>query len=87
MSGRNEMEECYKDTTIVITARVVEQKLKWKSDCKIKFRKGARLGIRHLRLDLDYNTVQQAERAGMVFSKKWVDAGMPNPLSFDRSAH
>jgi hypothetical protein len=53
------MEECYKDTTIVITARVVEQKLKWKSDCKIKFRKGARLGIRHLRLDLDYNTVSK----------------------------
>jgi hypothetical protein len=80
ITGRNEMEEQYKDTTILITARVVDRKLKWKASCKIKFRNGARLVIRHLKLDLDYNTVQQAERAGMVFSKKWVDAGMPKPL-------
>jgi hypothetical protein len=53
------MEEQYKDTTILITARVVDRKLKWKASCKIKFRNGARLVIRHLKLDLDYNTVSK----------------------------
>jgi hypothetical protein len=74
------MDERYKDTTILITARIIDRRLKCKASCKIKFLKGARLVISYLKLDLDYNTVHQAERAGMVFSKKWVDAGMPNPL-------
>ncbi len=81
------MEEFYKDAVILIMARVVDGKLKWKPTCKIKFVKGTREVIRHLTLDLDYNTVHQAERAGMVFSKKWVDAGMPAPLRLARSAH
>jgi hypothetical protein len=34
--------------------------------------------IKDLKLDLDYVTAEQAERAGLVFSKKWVDAGKPN---------
>jgi hypothetical protein len=33
--------------------------------------------VKDLKLDLDYDTAEQAERAGLVFSKKWVDAGKP----------
>jgi hypothetical protein len=42
------------------------------------FMKGGREVVKDLKLDLDYVTAEQAERAGLVFSKKWVDAGKPN---------
>jgi hypothetical protein len=73
------MEEHYKTTTILITAGPAERKLKWKPTCQVTFTKGGQEVIRDLKLDLDYNTAEQAERAGLVFSKKWVDAGMPEP--------
>ena len=36
--------------------------------------KGGREVIKDFKLDLDYGTSEQEERAGLVFSKKWVDA-------------
>jgi hypothetical protein len=39
-----------------------------------------REAVEYLKLDLEYDTAKQAERAGLVFSKKWVDAGKPNTL-------
>lgn len=40
--------------------------------------KGALEMIKELKLDVDYDTAEQAERAGFVFSKLWVDGGQPN---------
>jgi hypothetical protein len=42
--------------------------------CRVKFMKRGREVIKDLELDLDYGTSEQAERAGLAFSKKWVDA-------------
>ena len=30
--------------------------------------------LQDLKLDIDYDTAEQAKRAGLVFAKKWVDA-------------
>ena len=70
------MVEHYKNTIIQITAEPVGP-LKWKPKCEIKFQHNARAALKNLELTLDYNTAEKAERAGMVFSKKWVDAGRP----------
>jgi hypothetical protein len=72
------MEEHYKDTVILVTALPSVKNLRWQSSCKIKFMKGAREMVEYLKLDLDYDTAKEAQRAGLVFSKKWVDAGKPN---------
>ena len=71
------MEEHYKHTTILITAGPAAAK-KWKPICQVTFMKGGREVVKDLKLVLDYDTAEQAERAGLVFSKKWVDAGKPN---------
>lgn len=72
------MEEHYKGTIILVTAGPADRESKWKLTCKIKFMQGAREVLKELELVLDYDTVEQAERAGMVFSKIWVDAVKPN---------
>ncbi len=73
------MEEHYKDTIILITAGPVDGKARWKAICTIKFVKDTREVSQDLKLDIDYETAEQAVRAGLMFSKKWVDAGKPNP--------
>jgi hypothetical protein len=78
----DEMEEHYKGTTIMITAGLADRRLRWKPTCRVKFTKGEREVIQALKLDLDYGTSQQAERAGLVFSKLWVDGGKPTILDF-----
>jgi hypothetical protein len=52
-----------------------------RSSCAVKFSKDGREAVEHLKLDLDYDTPTQAERAGLVFSKIWIDAGKPQPLA------
>jgi len=73
------MEEHYKDTIILITAGPVDGKARWKATCTIKFVKDTRKVSQDLKLDIDYETAEQAVRAGLMFSKKWVDAGKPSP--------
>ncbi len=73
------MEEHYKDTVILITADSVDGKARWKAICTIKFVKDTREVSQDLKLDIDYETAEQAVRARLMFSKKWVDAGKPNP--------
>jgi hypothetical protein len=68
------MEERYESTTIMITVGLGDRRMRWKPICRVKFMKGGREVIKDLKLDLDYGTSEQAERAGLVFSKKWVDA-------------
>ena len=74
------MEEHYKGTTILITARPVDPKSRWKPTCKVKLMKSGREVFKDLTLDLEYETVEQAERAGLVLSKLWVDARTANFL-------
>jgi hypothetical protein len=75
------MEEQYKDATIVITAAPSVIGLKWRSSCAVKFLKDGYEAVEYLELNLDYDTAKQAERAGLVFSKIWIDAGKPQPLT------
>ena len=69
------MEEHYKNTNIVITAEPADPQLRWKPVCQMTFMNGGREVVKNLKLNLDYDTAEQAMRAGLVFSKKWVDAG------------
>ena len=76
------MEEHYKDTIVLITTSPVGKNFRWKPTCKIKFLKGGREVLEEINLVLDYDTVEQAERAGLVFAKKWVDLKLrPNRRS------
>jgi hypothetical protein len=68
------MEERYESATIMITVGLGERRMRWKPICRVKFMKRGREMIKDLELDLDYGTSEQAERAGLVFSKKCVDA-------------
>jgi len=68
------MQAPYKDAIILITTLRSAKGLRWRSSCAVKFLKDGREAVEYLQLDLDYDTAQQAERAGLVFSKKWVDA-------------
>jgi len=77
---RNAWREQYKDAAIVVTVASSVMGLRWRSSCTVKFSKDGREAVEHLKLDLDYDTSKQAERAGLVFSKMWIDAGKPQPL-------
>jgi len=39
---------------------------------------GSRELIKQLDWDIGYETSDQAEKAGLLISKKWIDAGKPN---------
>jgi hypothetical protein len=75
------MEEQYKDAAIVVTITPSVIGLRWRSSCAVKFLKDGREAVEYLELNLDYDTAKQAERAALVFSKKWIDAGKPQPLT------
>jgi hypothetical protein len=68
------MEEHYKDAIILVSTTPSAKGLRWRSSSAVKFLQDGREAVEYLKLDLDYDTAQQAQRAGLVFSKKWVDA-------------
>jgi hypothetical protein len=68
------MEERYESATIMITVGLSDRRMRWKPICRVKFMKSGREVIKDLELDLDYGTSEQGQRAGLVSSKKWVDA-------------
>jgi hypothetical protein len=72
------MEEHYKGHIILITTGDPDDKTRWKPTCKIKFIADYREVIKDLEWDLSYDTPEQAERVGLLVSKKWIDAGKPN---------
>ena len=39
--------------------------------------------IKQLDWPIGYNTPEQAEKVGLIISKKWIDAGKPEALSLD----
>jgi len=40
--------------------------------------------IKQIDWPLGYDTSDQAEKVGLLISKKWIDAGKPKPISLDR---
>jgi hypothetical protein len=75
------MEEQYKDAAIVVTITPSVMGSRWRSSSAVKFLKNGREAVEYLELNLDYDTAEQAKRAGLVFSKIWIDAGKPQPLT------
>ena len=75
------MEEEYKDAAIVVTITPTVMGRRWRSSCAGKFLIDGREAVEYLELNLDYDTAELAKRAGLVFSKKWIDAGKPQPLT------
>jgi hypothetical protein len=73
------MVKTYKKAIIRIIAESTGRS-RWKPSCDVTFIKNGRKILKRLNLNLDYDSAEQAERAGMVFSKKWIDAGKPAPL-------
>lgn len=72
------MEEHYKGHTILVTTGHPDDKNRWKPTCKIKFIDGSGELTKDLEWDLSYKTPEEAERVGLLVSKKWIDAGKPN---------
>jgi hypothetical protein len=75
------MEEQYKDAAIIVSITPSVMGSRWRSSCAVKFLKDGREAVKYLELNLDYGTAEQAKRAGLVFSKIWIDAGKPQPLT------
>ena len=73
---RTAMEEHYKGHTIRVTTGHPD-KNRWKPICKIKSTHGSRELIKDLDWDLSYDTPEEAERVGLLVSKKWIDSGKP----------
>ena len=70
------MEEQYKGHTIQVMTDH-HSRFPWKPICRIMY-EGSRELIKQLDWDIGYDTPNQAEKAGMLISKKWIDAGKPN---------
>jgi hypothetical protein len=73
------MEEHLKDAIILTTILRSAKGLRWGSSSEVKYLKDGRVALEYLKLDLDFDTAQQAERAGLVFSKKWVHRALRRP--------
>lgn len=66
------MEEYYEGYIIVVTVGRANRKFKWKPTCTI-LAEGSRSLIKDIEWVLDYETREQAERVGLLISKKWID--------------
>jgi hypothetical protein len=71
------MEQQYKGYTIQVTIKHDNSQFPWKPICRIMY-VGSRELIKQLDWDIGYDTPDQAEKAGLLISKKWIDAGKPN---------
>jgi len=71
------MEQQYKGYTIRVTIKHDNSQFPWKPICRIMY-SGSREIIKQLDWDHGYALPDQAEKAGLLISKKWIDAGKPN---------
>jgi hypothetical protein len=76
------MEEQYKGHVLRVTIERDKGAYPWNPICRILDGEGREL-IKQLDWPIGYNTPEQAEKAGLIISKKWIDAGKPAPLSPD----
>jgi len=72
------MQERYKGHIILVTTGHPDDTNRWTPTCRIKFTDGSRELTKDLEWDLSYETLEEAERVGLLVSKKWVDAGKRN---------
>ena len=72
------MEEQYKGHVIQVTTEKDDSSFPWKPICRI-LDGGSREFIKQLYWKIGYDMSSQAENAGLLISKKWIDAGKPNP--------
>jgi hypothetical protein len=73
------MEEHYKGHTIRVTTEKDNSAYPWKPICRIL--DGAAGEFQRLDWPIGYRTSEEAEKAGLLISKKWIDAGKPQPLA------
>jgi hypothetical protein len=71
------MEEQYKGHVIQVTTEKDDSSFPWKPICRI-LDGGSREFIKQLYWKIGYDMFSQAENAGLLISKKWIDAGKPN---------
>ena len=71
------MEEQYKGHVIQVTTEKDDSLFPWKPICRI-LDGGSREFIKQLYWKIGYDMSSQAENAGLLISKKWIDAGKPN---------
>ena len=66
------MEEQYKGYIIRVTAETDNSSFPWKPICRI-LDGASRAIIKEIDWQLSYDTLERAEKAGLIISKKWVD--------------
>ena len=66
------MEEPYKGHVIRITTERDNSSFPWKPICKIIDR-ASRAIIKEIDWQLSYDTLERAEKAGLIISTKWID--------------
>ena len=71
------MQERYKGHIILVTTGHHNDTNRWTPTCRIKFTDGFRELTKDLEWDLSYETPEEAERVGLLVSKKWIDSGKP----------
>ena len=71
------MEEVYKGHIIRVTAEKDDSSFPWKPICRI-LDGASREFIKQIDWEIGYDTPDQAEKAGLLVSKKWIDAEKPN---------
>ena len=76
------MEEEYKGHVIRVTTEKDNSAFPWKPICTILDGTGREF-VKQLDWPIGYKTPEQAEKVGLMVSKKWIDAGKPDPLSLD----
>jgi hypothetical protein len=76
------MEEQYKGHVLRVTIEEEKGTYPWKPVCRILDGAGREF-IKQLDWPIGYNTPEQAEKVGLIISKKWIDAGKPEALSLD----
>jgi hypothetical protein len=71
------MEERYKGHVIRVTTEKDNGAYPWKPICRI-LAGASREFIKQLYWPIGYESSDQAEKVGLMISKKWIDAGKPN---------
>ena len=71
------MEEQYKGHVIRITTERDNSAFPWKPICKI-LDGASRAIIKEIDWQLGYDTLERAEKAGLIIAKKWIDVQKSN---------
>ena len=76
------MEEQYKGHVLRVTIEEEKAHIHGNQFAESWIERGENL-YKQLDWPIGYNTPEQAEKVGLIISKKWIDAGKPEALSLD----